>query len=551
MERKTTAAVIKKMTVLEMIEIIVELTNDEGIHLDGPAKPYIREMAKRLSLSPHEALMTAVIADMCSDQRIYYKDIARHFDVRPIKIISLGDVFDSLVKRGIIVRRRDRDAEVTYRMPCEVIEHLKNGTLPEPKKIDYLTAQEWFDVVDSLLNKRSCNEVSDEELCESLQELIEVNQQLFLCQRLHSFNLTPHDLVLLLALCNIFINDHDEHIMRQDIDEYFGRYMVRRHCNYLESGNHVLMTARLVEHACLDGQIDPNAWCITEYCKSDLLQELKLKANKEIRSNLSHHEDIAEKKLYYNERITKQVNELQGLLAKDRMKRVQQRLKDKGMRTGFTCIFYGAPGTGKTETVQQLARLTGRDIMLVDVPNIRSKWVGDTEKNIKGIFDRYRKCAEQSDNAPILLFNEADAILNKRNEGGVNAVDKMENAMQNIILQEMEKLDGIMIATTNLTSNLDDAFERRFLYKIEFDKPTPKERQHIWKAMLSDLTDEQALALAERYDFSGGQIENIARKRIISDILSDKDGIDMDALHEFCQSELLDKKNVKTNRIGF
>ena len=100
-----------------------------------------------------------------------------------------------------------------------------------------------------------------------------------------------------------------------------------------------------------------------------------------------------------------------------------------------------------------------------DVPQIKSKWVGDSEKNIKALFDRYREVVKRSKLAPILLFNEADAIIGKRQEGAERAVEKMENSIQNIILQEIENLDGIMIATTNLQQNMDTAFERRFLYK--------------------------------------------------------------------------------------
>lgn len=113
----------------------------------------------------------------------------------------------------------------------------------------------------------------------------------------------------------------------------------------------------------------------------------------------------------------------------------------------------------------------------------------------------------------------------------------------------MENLEGIMIATTNLTGALDAAFERRFLYKIEFDKPSPSERKHIWKSMLTDLTESQALMLAQQFDFSGGQIENIARKRIISDILSDNDTLDINAIIESCKSESYKKHS--TSKIGF
>lgn len=111
-------------------------------------------------------------------------------------------------------------------------------------------------------------------------------------------------------------------------------------------------------------------------------------------------------------------------------------------------------------------------------------WVGESEKNIKAIFDRYREHVKNSKVAPILLFNEADAVIGKRREGAEKAVDKMENSIQNIILQEMETLDGIMIATTNLEQNMDKAFERRFLYKIKFNKPSVEARMNIWRSMI-------------------------------------------------------------------
>lgn len=219
------------------------------------------------------------------------------------------------------------------------------------------------------------------------------------------------------------------------------------------------------------------------------------------------------------------------------------------MRRGFACIFYGAPGTGKTESVLQLARKTGRGIMIVDVPNLRDKFVGETEKNTKAIFDKYRKACKNSKLAPILLFNEADAVLCKRNEGAATAVDKMENAMQNIILQEMENLEGIMIATTNLTNNLDKAFERRFLYKIEFPKPTPNESKHIWHAMLPEVSETEAFELAKQFAFSGGQIENIARKQLVNAVLTGEDKVSMEAIKEACKTELFN--NNTTRRIGF
>ena len=550
---------MKKMNVLELIEQIVELTHDQGItteikkgmaQLVSPGKPYIKELMARLGIENEmEAMFLTVFIDQCNDTRINIQDIARHFDVRTVKILSLAEHIDSLVHRGIIMRKKDSDGDITYRVPNKTIECLRQGLLPKQECIDNLTPQELYDHIDRLLGRRENDEIEDSELYQCIDELINSNPQIELTNRLRSFGLNDDSLKLYLVLCRIFINNNDDKICRSDIRDYFEASPLRRHVTNLTSGSHILMQLKLVEYSCEDGQVNSEAWRLTDYSKREVLSELKLNVKKDNRSNLTRHEYITPKTLYYNDNVTRQVEQLQSLLGKERMTRVQKRLKEKGMRTGFTCLFYGNPGTGKTETAQQLARLTGRDIMLVDVPSIRSKWVGETEKNIKDVFDRYKRLAKNNDIAPILLFNEADAVLNKRAEGATGSVDKMENAMQNIILQEMEQLDGIMTATTNLTGSLDSAFERRFLYKIEFEKSTPNESLHIWKSMLPELTDEEALSLANSYAFSGGQIENIARKQLIDNVLNENETLKITAIHEACKSESLSK--CKASRIGF
>ena len=134
-------------------------------------------------------------------------------------------------------------------------------------------------------------------------------------------------------------------------------------------------------------------------------------------------------------------------------------------------------------------------------------------------------------------------------EGAQTAANKMENSLQNIILQEMENLDGILIATTNLAGNMDKAFERRFLYKIKFEKPTLEARMSIWHEMIPSLSDYDTKVLAEKYDFSGGQIENIARHNVINNILYGDKGNNIETLMTYCESECLETKI--TRKIGF
>ena len=268
-------------------------------------------------------------------------------------------------------------------------------------------------------------------------------------------------------------------------------------------------------------------------------------------SNMLKPESIVTKQLFYNDTERQQIERLSTALHPDNFSQLQKQLADEGLRGGFTCLFYGAPGTGKTETVLQLAKTTGRPVMQVNFAQMKSCWVGESEKNVKALFDEYRDLVKNSDITPILLFNEADALLGKRMKGAERAAEKMENAIQNIILQEMENLEGIMIATTNLTENLDKAFERRFLYKIRFDRPALEARKNIWKSMLPMLNEDTLTQLATDYNFSGGQIENIARKQRIESIIANEP-VTAETLIDYCESECISEAPAAPRaRIGY
>jgi SpoVK/Ycf46/Vps4 family AAA+-type ATPase len=312
--------------------------------------------------------------------------------------------------------------------------------------------------------------------------------------------------------------------------------------NELKKQQSELMILGLVENPNSNGFEDRETFKLSDKAKAELLGELNIQEKQaESHKDIVLHTSLAEKTMFYNQSEESQIEQLSTLLKEENFKNVQQRLADKGMRTGFACLFHGSPGTGKTETVYQIARQTGRDIFMVDISQTKSMWFGESEKKIKDVFDRYKYAVKESKLAPILLFNEADAVINKRQEIGSSSVDKTENAIQNILLQEMENIDGIMIATTNLTKNLDKAFERRFLYKIEFNKPNIEAKKSIWQSIIPELSSTDADTLANRYDFSGGQIENIARKATISSIINGHEP-DFENLESYCKNEILTKE---------
>ena len=195
----------------------------------------------------------------------------------------------------------------------------------------------------------------------------------------------------------------------------------------------------------------------------------------------------------------------------------------------------------------QIARATGRAIYHVDISATKSCWFGESEKLIKDVFKKYEDICEHCEKRPILLFNEADGIFSKRKDSESSNVAQTENTIQNIILEEMERLDGILIATTNMADNLDGAFERRFLFKIKFDKPLIEARKNIWLSKMPSLSDSSAQDLATAFPFSGGEIDNIVRKATIMEVLDGKEP-DVEGLKRLCREEKLHGDGAK---IGF
>ena len=183
---------------------------------------------------------------------------------------------------------------------------------------------------------------------------------------------------------------------------------------------------------------------------------------------------------------------------------------------------------------------------------MKSEWHGEAEQKTKKLFDTYNRMCEnarkEGDLIPILLFNEADGVFSVRSAVH-GAADRSDNAVQNIILDELERFSGILIATTNLSDNLDNAFERRFLFKIKFEKPDLDIRTKIWESNIPELKKSDAKMLAKEFDFSGGEIANIVRKLLIDEVLTGK-AATIALIREFCQTERLNAKR-RGSSLGF
>ena len=547
---------MEQLDLLQAFEIIVDKAKGSslGEKFYQEADSYLGFVSDKLGISKRASAIMALFADRCDDSHIQFSDYTDFLDCRILSLLRYAKETQELVDKEYICRYKDEG--LYYSIPMEVMEAFQHNEPYVPADVEELTARELFDKFDELFTRCRRRKIDKQVLRRKLMALVSKNEKLDFVKAMSSFDVDTDDVdfPLFILFCTLFVINGDDDIRYHDLEFLYeeGEAAWRWAKRGLSQGDHLFFVEKFIEYTNDDGFVDRESFKITDDAKKQLFSELNLSSMRGSRpkGGMVSFEGIKPKQLFYNSKENKQVDELAKLLDEEHYQSIRNRLKETNFRSGFACLFYGAPGTGKTETVLQIAKKTGRDLIQVNVSEIKSMWVGESEKNIKGIFDDYKKKVKQSTKAPILLFNEADAIIGKRQVGAERAVEKMENSIQNIILQEIEQLDGILIATTNLAENMDKAFERRFLYKIKFEKPDLDCRAKIWQSMIPSLNATDASYLAGKYDFSGGEIENIARHYTIQSILHGKPEKLVNSLAEFCESERLDGKYSK-RKVGF
>ena len=550
MEDKKTRTT-KKIDLLTSVEKIVDLANESKLDKEFYRKTdkYIKYISEKLELTKEQSVMIALFINWSDDSYIHLKDISEYVKCPAVCILRYTDVLEN---RELIRCHRQRNERVSFRVPFDVVEAFKHDEKYVPRRCTNLTCLELFAELDDIFEQRDNNELTFDTMASKIESLFADNLQIEYVQKVKDYSFDKDVEMLLVLFSHLYVNKEDDDIRYYQLDFLYDNKRDWSNIRgQLSRGRHTLFWNNLIEYNNDNGMVDRDSFRMTQKAKDELFGELGI-TNRNRKSKLEDlikSEEIVEKNLFYGNNNQSQITELGQLIEDAHYKEIHTRMKESGFRCGFTCLFYGAPGTGKTETVLQLGRQTGRDILQVNLSQIKSCWVGESEKNIKNVFDAYRNKVKKSKVAPILLFNEADAIINQRMEGAQTAANKMENSIQNIILQEMENFDGILIATTNLAGNMDKAFERRFLYKIKFEKPTLEARMSIWHEMIPTLDESVTRTLATKYDFSGGQIENIARHYTISNILHGKSDNDIEKITSYCDNERLDTKECR--KIGF
>ena len=540
------------LMMMSAIDCIVQLAEGSGFGEEflSLSDRYITYLSDKQGISRIQAVLLSLFVEhSASGFKTSLSDIASRIGCSNIKVLKYQKEVDGLVNMGLLRKCKNELADNNaYCIPCDIFTALVDDKPYCKESYKGLTGIQLFQKYYEISKLRKNDELSTTLLIDEVERLFDDNENLDYVRSLRNYKLDKMEEILVTQLCMYPVLFEKDIISMNWLRFLFDNQ--REECDYayaLQSGSHPLLRKGIIEPAFNEGFGSNEEFTLKDSARRRLLKGLAIKMTGMDNCYQMPHQSIIAKELFFDRQVEEQLNRLYRLVDEKEYRHICKRLKEKGMRPGVACLFYGAPGTGKTESVLQLAKKSGRDILQVNISDVKSKWVGESEKNVKAIFDRYRMMSSHSKKAPILLFNEADAVLGSRKEGAGHSVDKMENSIQNIILQEMETMNGIMIATTNLVQNLDKAFERRFLYKVKFDKPSFMQRQSIWKSFIPVLSGKEVEQIAGRYDFSGGQIENISRKCNIDSVLYGDEYICLDKINQYCQEETI----VNNNRIGF
>ena len=491
--------------------------------------------------------------DFGNNNEANFRQIARKLNIVTTEMFRYIREFDNLIERGILIT----DDEINKtRQSLKLSTKVNDSILLNTPYSEDQNEEFHFGLSDYLKKQKEhivkCSRRSFP--ANRLLEYAESNynklsSEFPIMKYINELNISTQEKILFFETCGSTTSDDGKIKVLEMADIIFHNIRDKKQfLRNLSSGESLLVKEDLLDiesgEFLSDLEVSLSAKALDMY----LGDEVELYSKKKRDNNVTDAEDITPRQLYFSRESEEELSEFESMLTQDNFPLLQKKLKEGGMSVGLSTMLYGGPGTGKTESVMQIARKTKRKIVRVDIASVKSMWLGESEKLIKRVFVNYNALVKKEKICPILLFNEADAIFIKRKSGELRGAENAMNAMQNIILEEMENFKGILIATTNLIGNLDPAFERRFLFKIRLSNPTPEVKQKIWADRLPRFSESEFKDISTKYDFSGGEIDNIVRKLLMSEIIEGTIP-SIQKLEMLCQQEKFHRNNRRP--IGF
>ena len=521
------------------------LKDDENFFVNHKKLTVIKQIQKDLNLNIEESAIFSIMMSyqLSADYAFDFSKIKDDFKLQDDEYLKYLNIAYKLEKKGLLSLYERRNNRASRLRPEFNIDDMIFNKLilgfDYLNDVDFSNIYSVVNIIDDLIDKKEDKKLTENRFYD------EVNRVFEKMEKTQEFSqiINKYSVQEKLIICHLiykYIDGNNGSRASDFCETFFGE--LRARANFLEKilkEELDIFKDKLVQLEVRSTFFDSSSDVeLTTKAIALLLQSKDKNKKQEFKSQFTKHikYNTLKKEIFLDEKIAKDIDQLKNACSSKNFNKIIRDLKKANLPTGIVSILYGYPGTGKTASVYEIAKLTKRDVLQVDISSIQSKWVGESEKNTKAIFTEYKRACELLKTKPILLFNEADAIISKRLDV-TDAIGQMNNTMQNILLEELENFEGIFMATTNLIDNMDDAFSRRFLNKIKFEKPSSKIRMAIWKSKLTDL-DDSAYEKLSKYDLSGGQIENVSRKYLINKILNQK---------EFDMSEILDYVKEETN----
>ena len=497
-------------------------------------------------------------------------EFSKHFGTKRVDVLAILPVFEKLYKSRLVQKNVFRNAdtpklsEISYYVEYKMINAInEDKILSKEKKLPKVNSvQAFLTKSEKLFRDKEYESISPETFINKFIELFVANRHLYIVQKIeelykaenvsldesesftedvisnNKLRFKPINQYLLIIRIMLNAMNSEFSFMVNDIFNSFAEPMdTLWEEDFLICGDHPLIEKELLIKKTSSGLVGDESFefdnQILSYFGGTESNDLIKTANNSL---LIKPEEIAEKELYFNTETEKKLNQLKGILDQENFKEISKRLKSNFKTNAGICVLLeGPPGCGKTEFVKQIARITGRSLYIVDISEQQSMYVGQSERNIKKLFKQYKTFCLFNKIIPVIVFNESDSIFSKR-VAVEKTNDHHHNGFQGVILNELDNFEGILFATTNILSGMDEAYNRRFLMKIQFDKPSVAVQQQIWKSKINDIDDELALNLANTYPLTPAMIENISKKLMFNELLNEP--INKQVINLFCEEEL-------------
>ncbi len=506
-------------------------------------------------------LLSVIICDQLIGEVRYIHKVFKNIGFSSLEIISLNNQIKDLVKLSWLKQSNKTfpyAKEIKSNQTEYIIsQHILNAVLFFDKEL--IENERPLDFTDGLIKLRNYmkhlvdSNLYEDEMYDGVQQFLwDFKENTFLKEITESQELLVEEKLILFWLSSEYIFDREEFDLDAVCDFLgFENNFIYNFKQRIKNDKSTLFNTNYLSF------VNPELADFSSITYGDKMLDLLTKTCVKVEQKKIKHkfcqliqpDDIEFKNLYFNTKQQQEITKIIDMLSPENYKKMCENFKSHKMKEALSLLFYGLSGTGKTELVRQIAKKHNRILLMVDIASIKSMWVGESEKNIRRVFREYAEALKICDLAPILFFNEADAILNKRRKIESSS-DQMLNSMQNILLQYLEDFEGIFMATTNYINNLDDAFDRRIFYKKAFELPDENTRFQILQDLFPEWPSDWIKDIASDFELSGSQIQNIKRKLLVDSILFDIDYSNKELLVNYIEEELGFRKKNRTE-IGF